>query len=89
MLGGLLALALVFLAVCAWHFVAMPVEAVSGAKLTWHESSAAMPRSAGPLNFQASGLALQPYFFSGLFAGALAASLFYFLAGRGTTPARR
>jgi hypothetical protein len=33
------ALALVFLAVCAWHFVAIPVEAVSGAKLTWHTSN--------------------------------------------------
>lgn len=126
------ALALVFLAVCAWHFVAMPVEAIWGAKLTWHESAVAVPRSAGPLNFQAAGLALQPYFFAGLFApmlylaagplferelmasrrfflplsfawvipcacvqsrslfaGALAAALFYFLANRGGARARR
>jgi hypothetical protein len=62
------ALALVFLAICAWHFVAMPIEAVSGAKLTWHATSVAMPRATGPLNFQASGLALQTYFFAGLFA---------------------
>ncbi|HWI78672.1 MAG TPA: hypothetical protein VNS31_05705, partial [Ramlibacter sp.] len=126
------ALALVFLAVCAWHFVAMPVEAVWGAKLTWHTGAIVLPRSAGPLNFQASGLALQAYFFSGLFApmlylaagplferellasrrlflplslawvipcicvqsrslfaGALAASLFYFLASRGGAKAAR
>lgn len=126
------ALALVFLAVCAWHFVALPIEGVWGIKLTWHESPAAMPRSAGSLNFQASGLALLPYFFSGLFApmlylaagplferelmasrrfffplalawvipcicvqsrslfaGAFAASLFYFLASRGGARSRR
>lgn len=126
------ALALVFLAVCAWHFIAMPIEAVWGAKLTWHPSSEALAREAGPLHFQASGLALQAYFFSGLFApmlylaagplferellghrrfflplslawiipcacvqsrslfaGALAAGLFYFLASRGSTRSRR
>jgi len=119
-------LALVFLAVCAWHFVAMPIEGIWGAKLTWHASSIPLPRSAGPLHFQASGLALQAYFFAGLFApmlylaagplfereslasrrfflplslawilpclcvqsrslfaGALGASLFYFIASRG------
>jgi hypothetical protein len=130
------ALALVFLAVCAWHFVAMPVEAVSGAKLTWHTMSQPLPRPAGPLNFQASGLALQAFLFVGLFApmlylaagplfehklllrhqaganaiaalsvawlipcisvqsrslfaGALAASLFYLVASRGSGHARR
>jgi hypothetical protein len=62
------ALALLFLAVCAWHLVAMPVEAVSGVKVTWHAVSFPMPRPAGPLNFQASGLAMHPYFFTGLFA---------------------
>jgi hypothetical protein len=105
---------------------------VWGAKVTWHTNSQTLPRSAGPLHFQASGLALQAYFFSGLFApmlylaagplferellgrrryflplslawviacacvqsrslfaGALAASLFYFLASRGSKRPRR
>ena len=129
-------LALLFLALCAWHFVALPVEGIWGAKLTWHAVSPALPRAAGPLNFQASGLALQAYLFAGLFApmlylatgplfehkllpwphwntraiaalslawlipcasvqsrslfvGALAASLFYLVASRGSGHARR
>jgi hypothetical protein len=65
--GRMRGLALLFLAICAWHFVAMPIEAVTGAKLTWHALSFPMPRSAGPLHFQASGLALVAFTFVGLF----------------------
>jgi len=56
----------VFCAVCAWHFFAMPIEAITGTKLSWHPV-ALLPRAAGPLNYQASGLAFQSYFFPGLF----------------------
>lgn len=56
----------VFCLLTLWHFVAMPVEAVTGKKLTWHYVHL-LPRVAGPLNFQASGLAWQAYYFAGLF----------------------
>jgi hypothetical protein len=86
------ALALVFLAVCGWHFVALPVEAVSGAKLTWHTVAPQIPRPAGPLKFQAAGLALQAYYFAGLFAPMLylaAGPLFEHRPWSGHEPRRR
>lgn len=61
-LRGVVAL---FCAVAAWHLIAMPVEAVLGAKLSWHPIQL-LPREAGPLNYQASGLAWQAYYFPGL-----------------------
>jgi hypothetical protein len=63
---NLRAVVALFCAVCAWHFVAMPIEAILGAKLSWHPIDL-LPRVAGPLKYQASGLALQAYFFPGLF----------------------
>ena len=63
---NLRAVVALFCAVCAWHFLAMPIEAVLGAKLSWHPVEL-LPRAAGPLNYQASGLAWQAYFFPGLF----------------------
>ncbi|MDB5870977.1 MAG: hypothetical protein JWQ07_419 [Ramlibacter sp.] len=65
----------VFVALCLWHLVAMPVEAVSGAKVSWHGIDL-LPRHLGPLNYQASGLAWQAYYFPGLFM-----PLFYLAAG--------
>jgi len=85
-------LALVFLAVCAWHFVALPVEGVTGAELTWRTIEPPIPRSAGPLHFQADGLALQAYFFAGLFAPMLylaAGPLFEHELWSGRKPPRR
>ena len=58
----------VFLAISAWHFIAMPSEAVYGLKTGWHPA-ALVPRAAGPLAYQASGLAADSFFFSGLFQG--------------------
>jgi hypothetical protein len=55
-----------FCAISVWHLFAMPIEAVLGAKLSWHPSQL-LPRVAGPLNYQASGLAWQAPFFPGLF----------------------
>jgi hypothetical protein len=63
---NLRAVVALFCAVCAWHLVAMPLEAVAGAKLSWHPIEL-LPRVAGPLNYQASGLAWQAYYFPGLF----------------------
>jgi len=63
---NLRAVVALFCAVCAWHFVAMPIEAIAGAKLSWHPIEL-LPRVAGPLNYQASGLAWQAYYFPGLF----------------------
>jgi len=57
---------LVIAAVCAWHLVAMPLEAVLGLKLSWHRVEL-LPREAGPFHYQASGLAWQAYYFPGLF----------------------
>ncbi|MBG9389831.1 O-antigen ligase family protein [Caenimonas aquaedulcis] len=56
----------IFCLLCAWHFIAMPVEAVTGSKLSWHPLML-LPRDAGPLHYQASGLAWQAYYFAGLF----------------------
>jgi O-antigen ligase len=55
-----------FCAICIWHWFALPIEAVLGAKVSWHPVQL-FARTAGPLNYQASGLALQSYFFPGLF----------------------
>jgi hypothetical protein len=63
---NLRAVVALFCAVCAWHFVAMPIEAILGAKLSWHPIDL-LPRVAGPLKYQASGLAWQAYYFPGLF----------------------
>ena len=60
------AVVLVFAAVCAWHLVAMPLEAVTGLKASWHPIEL-LPREAGPFHYQASGLAWQAYYFPGLF----------------------
>ena len=65
----------VFLAISTWHFIAMPIEAVYGLKTGWHPA-ALMPRAAGPLVYQASGLAADSFFFSGLFQG-----MFYIAVG--------
>ncbi len=64
-----------FLALSAWHFIAMPIEAVYGLKTGWHPA-ALVPRAAGPLAYQASGLAADSFFFSGLFQ-----SMFYMAVG--------
>jgi hypothetical protein len=63
---NLRAVVALFCAVCAWHFVALPIEAVLGAKLSWHPTEL-LPRVAGPLKYQAAGLAWQAYYFPGLF----------------------
>lgn len=60
------AIVAVFAAVCAWHLVAMPLEAVTGLKVSWHPIEL-LPRDAGPFHYQASGLARQSYFFPGLY----------------------
>jgi len=62
-------------ALTAWHLVALPLEAVAGLKVSWH-SPDLLPRQLGPLNYQASGLAWQAYYFPGLYLGA-----FYLAAG--------
>ena len=64
---ALRAVVAVICAVCVWHFAAMPIEAVLGAKWSWHPIVELLPRVAGPLNYQASGLAWQAYYFPGLF----------------------
>lgn len=56
----------VFAVFCAWHFVSMPLEAVTGLKISWH-AAAPLPRDAGPLHFQASGLAAHATVFAGFF----------------------
>lgn len=63
---SLRAVVLVFAAVCLWHLVAMPLEAVLGLKVSWHRIEL-LPRDAGPFHYQASGLAWQAYYFPGLF----------------------
>jgi hypothetical protein len=55
-----------FSAVCLWHFVMMPIESMTGFKLTWHPHFL-LARAAWPLQFQASGLAWQTFCFVGLF----------------------
>jgi hypothetical protein len=57
---------LLFAAFTAWHFIMLPIEAVTGWKLTWHEVHL-LPRPTWPLNYQASGLAWQTFSFVGLF----------------------
>ena len=58
--------AIVFFALlCAWHLIAMPVEAITGHNLSWHRVDK-FPRESGPFNFQAGGLAGQPFYFPGL-----------------------
>lgn len=64
--GALRGVVLVIAAVCAWHLVAMPLEAVLGLKVSWHRVEL-LPREAGPFQYQASGLAWQAYYFPGLF----------------------
>lgn len=49
-----------------WHFAALPIEAMAGSRLGWNMADP-LPRQAGPLNYQAAGLAHQAYFFAGLF----------------------
>jgi hypothetical protein len=66
---------LAFAALCLWHLFAMPIEAVTGAKVSWHGIDV-LPRQLGPLNYQASGLAWQAYYFPGLFL-----PLFYLACG--------
>ena len=55
-----------FAAICTWHFFAMPFEAVTGIRLSWQPINL-FPRDAGPLHYQAAGLAWQVYYFVGLF----------------------
>jgi hypothetical protein len=55
-----------FAVICVWHFFTMPIEAVTGTRLSWQPIEL-FPRAAGPLNYQASGLAWQAYYFPGLF----------------------
>lgn len=55
-----------FCVLCLWHFFMMPVEAVTGFKLTWHPVEL-IARDAWPFKYQASGLALQSFCFVGLF----------------------
>jgi hypothetical protein len=63
---NLRAVVAVFIAFCAYHLVAMPLEAVTGLKVSWHPIDL-LPRDAGLLHYQASGLAWQAYYFPGLF----------------------
>jgi hypothetical protein len=65
----------VLAAVTLWHLVALPVEAITGHKWSWHVPDL-LSRPLGPLNYQASGLAWQAYYFPGLYLGA-----FYLAAG--------
>jgi hypothetical protein len=62
-------------ALTLWHLLALPVEAMTGHKWSWHVPDL-LPRPLGPLNYQASGLAWQAYYFPGLYLGA-----FYLAAG--------
>jgi hypothetical protein len=56
--------ALVACALALWQLFALPVEGVSGMRMGWYRSL--LPeRDAGPLHYQAAGLASQPYFFAG------------------------
>ena len=55
-----------FAALSVWHFFSMPLEAVTGFKLTWHPVEF-IARAAWPFKYQASGLAVQSYTFVGLF----------------------
>lgn len=55
-----------FCALTLWHFVMMPIEAMTGFKLSWHEHFL-LAREAWPFRFQASGLAWQTFCFVGLF----------------------
>jgi hypothetical protein len=64
-----------FAALCLWHLVAMPVEAMTGAKLSWHDVPT-LPSHVALVPYLASGLALQSYFFPGLFL-----PLFYLVCG--------
>jgi hypothetical protein len=64
-----------FAALCAWHFVMMPVEAITGEKVSWHPSYV-LPRVSGPFRFQAAGLAFAAFYFVGLMQ-----SLFYLAWG--------
>jgi hypothetical protein len=57
---------LLFAAFCGWHLVTLPIEAVTGVRLGWHDM-ALIPRAWGAFDYQASGLAWQVYFFPGLF----------------------
>lgn len=58
---------LLFGALCLWHLVALPIEGLTGSKWSWNQHDLRLPREAGPLRFQASGLAWLAYFFPGLF----------------------
>ena len=64
-----------FAALCLWHLAAMPVEALTGAKLTWHDAPT-LPSHVALVPYLASGLALQSYLFPGLFL-----PLFYLVCG--------
>ncbi len=64
-----------FLVICVWHFFTMPIEAVTGIRMSW-QPIALFPREAGLLKFQAAGLAWQIYYFAGLFL-----PLFYLVWG--------
>lgn len=63
LLRGVVAL---FALVSLWHLVMMPIEAVAGWKITWHEKHL-LPRPTWPLNYQAAGLAWQTFSFVGFF----------------------
>ncbi len=60
------ALMAVFALLCIWHVVAMPVEAIWGLRVGWHDLTL-LARKAGPLNYQAAGLSAQCFFYVGLF----------------------
>jgi hypothetical protein len=64
-----------FAAVCAWNLFMMPIEAVSGAKVSWH-TIYLIPREAGPFKYQAAGLAIAAFYFPGFMLG-----LFYLAWG--------
>ncbi|MBA2672196.1 hypothetical protein, partial [Ramlibacter sp.] len=51
--------------VSLWHVFALPIEAVSGTRMSW-STVPLLARDVGPLHFQAAGLAEQSYFFPGL-----------------------
>jgi len=57
---------LLFAALTLWHFVMLPIEAVSGWKLAWHPVHL-LERPTWPLRYQAYGLAWQTFSFAGLF----------------------
>lgn len=63
---NLRAVVALFAAFCLYHFFAMPLEATTGLKVSWHPIQL-LPRDAGLLHYQASGLAWQAYYFPGLF----------------------